>query len=359
LRTAYEREPGDFWINIYLATYASDWSDGRGRYLGSLDEGIAHFRAALAARPTSAAVHSCLGNALHQRGDLDGAIAEQREAIRLNPDYAGAYSNLGGSLVQRGDLEEAIEACREAIRLDPEDAAAAQMNLAVALGAQGDYEGALAANREAVRLDPNDPEARSNLGATLHVLGDLEGAVAAYREALRLDPNDRVAAFNLVFAQTTITRNKRIAKARPRLAAVLAGEEKPESADDCLGFAALCYAEKRYEAAAGFYREAFRQDPKLTADLATMVRYRAACTAAHAGTPEWRKQAVAWLRADLELWDSAGAPNVELTLLALAHWKRDPDLASIRDGDDLPEECRNLWADVEALRTRLMTGASK
>lgn len=46
-----------------------------------------------------------------------------------------------------------------------------------------------------------------------------------------------------------------------------------------------------------------------------------------------------WLRADLE----AGVdPKM------LQHWKRDPDFVGVRDGDDLPEEWRKLWADVDA-----------
>ena len=32
----------------------------------------------------------------------------------------------------------------------------------------------------------------------------------------------------------------------------------------------------------------------------------------------------------------------------LQHWKRDPDFAGVRDGDDLTEGWRKLWTDVDA-----------
>ena len=77
------------------------------------------------------------------------------------------------------------------------------------------------------------------------------------------------------------------------------------------------------------------------------------------GRAELRRQAVAWLRAELAAWagrlkddpkDGAGARR------ALGYWKSNIDLASLRDAeavDKLPEDerdaCRKLWADVNAL----------
>ena len=36
----------------------------------------------------------------------------------------------------------------------------------------------------------------------------------------------------------------------------------------------------------------------------------------------------------------------------LAHWHKDPDLAPIRDGDELPETLHSFWEQVDALRQR-------
>jgi len=352
LRAAYEKEPGDFWINFHLATFAAGWSAERGRYEGSLDEGIAHFLAALALRPTSAGTHNNLGNALYQKGDLDGAIAQHREAIRFNPNLAMAHSNLGAMLYEAGDPDGAVAACREAIRLEPDDAAA-HTNLGIALGALGDWDGSVTEHREAIRLDPTDAELHTNLGAALHMKGDFDGAIAAYRESVRLNPADTVAQYNLVFAQTKKAMEERIASARPRLAAILRGEQQPKSAEDCLGLASLCAQNKNDAAAARFYRQAFQEKPELGADPRTALRYSAVCAAARVGTEEWCAQAVAWLRADLEVWKSSGAANARLATLSLSHWKRDGDLASIRDADDLPDAFKQLWIDIDALLAQL------
>ena len=71
------------------------------------------------------------------------------------------------------------------------------------------------------------------------------------------------------------------------------------------------------------------------------------------------KQAREWLRADLESWGNrvGGTPkDRELVKTTLAHWKADTDLVGIRDPAALAklpeaerEECRKLWADVDAL----------
>jgi hypothetical protein len=73
-----------------------------------------------------------------------------------------------------------------------------------------------------------------------------------------------------------------------------------------------------------------------------------------------RAQALAWLRAELASWATLAdktAPEARRQLAAtLAHWRKDPDLAGVRDPtalDALPEPeraaWRKLWADVDAL----------
>jgi hypothetical protein len=73
-----------------------------------------------------------------------------------------------------------------------------------------------------------------------------------------------------------------------------------------------------------------------------------------------RKQALAWLRADLALWTSKldrGKPADRAAVQqALRHWHQDTDLAGLRDAAavaKLPAEEQKqfsqLWADVAAL----------
>ena len=121
------------------------------------------------------------------------------------------------------------------------------------------------------------------------------------------------------------------------------------------------------------YADAFAAEPKLAADPNTWHRYDAACSAAlAAGQSEdarllpdkavcmFRHWALGWLRADLTTYARlAGQTNPAVTQAIqerLAHWRRDPDLASVRYPqtiDRLPENeraaWRALWRDVDEL----------
>jgi serine/threonine-protein kinase len=162
-----------------------------------------------------------------------------------------------------------------------------------------------------------------------------------------------------------------------RLPAILKGTEKPANAVERIEFARLCILEKLYAAAARLYADAFTLTPDLAEDLRTGNRYNAACAAALAGCgrssdgaelgdaerAHWRAQARQWLRADLDAW----AKKLESGLAAaraqvqemLARWQKDPDLAGLRDPEELKklppaerQECRTLWSDLDALLKR-------
>jgi regulator of sirC expression with transglutaminase-like and TPR domain len=131
---------------------------------------------------------------------------------------------------------------------------------------------------------------------------------------------------------------------------MLAGEERPRDAVERVALAELLYAKSRHAESARMYAEAFAED----AALAEHHRYNAACSAsleaARAGTDaaEWRGRALEWLRADLDAREKARS----MLVATLEHWKRDPDLAVVRDSlDELPkperEAWRSLWAEVD------------
>jgi hypothetical protein len=96
---------------------------------------------------------------------------------------------------------------------------------------------------------------------------------------------------------------------------VLEGLVQPRDAAERIAFADLCRKplKQRYAAAARFYAEAFAAEPKLAEDLRVQARYNAACAATVASCgqgkdaaglnakerPRLRRQALAWLRADL------------------------------------------------------------
>jgi hypothetical protein len=104
-------------------------------------------------------------------------------------------------------------------------------------------------------------------------------------------------------------------------------------------------------------------------------RYRAACAASLAGGGQGaaadldgqerarlREQALGWLRADLAQWETALSDPSQARAAGqrLRGWQTDPNLAGLREDDALenyPEAerkaFRQLWHDVETLRTRL------
>jgi hypothetical protein len=168
---------------------------------------------------------------------------------------------------------------------------------------------------------------------------------------------------------------ERAAVLAPKLPAVLLGEASPANADEAVTLAEMCQEyKKRHVAAVRLYADAFAAESKLANDLQAGHRYNAACSAALAAAGQGedagkledkerarlRKQALDWLRADLDLSAKQvekGKPPVRAVVLKkLQHWQKDTDLASLRDAaalEKLPEAeraaCQKLWTDVAAL----------
>jgi serine/threonine-protein kinase len=387
---------------------------------GDLAGAIAQYQEAIALDPKDAGAHNNLGIALKAKGNLAGAMAEYKQAIVLDPNYVPAHSNLGVALEAQGDLAGAIAEYKRAIAIDPKLArlnyndpklAKLHYNLGNALQTQGDLAGAIAEYKRAITIDPNDAKAHNNLGAALKAHGDLAGAIAEYRQATTLDPKHAGAHANLgqallrqgrfteahaatgralgLLPPTHPLRNgvtqqlrqcEQWQKLDAKLPAILNGDIKPADIGEQLALAQLCQQlKKRYAAAARFFACAFTANPKLADDLRRQHRYNAACAAALAAagqgedaTPlddkeraRWRRQALAWLRADLALWakhlDHATPQTCALVQGTLRHWQTDADLAGLRDpgaqaqlSEDEREACRKLWAEVKALWTRCL-----
>src|SRR5262249_55221268 len=152
------------------------------------------------------------------------------------------------------------------------------------------------------------------------------------------------------------------------------GHDKPRDAIEGIEFADLAYNTNQFGASARLYAESLRANSQLAADVRASHRYNAACAAALAGAgrggdkppldeptrARWRKQALDWLRADLDYWArqaETGKPEAgDLVSQELQHWKADIDLAGIRDEtaikalpDDEQKACRALWAKVDEL----------
>jgi tetratricopeptide (TPR) repeat protein len=367
------------------------------------------YHKAIALNPKLPAAHYNLGyNLLDQKKPAEAEVAF-RKAVALKPAYARVYHDLAAmytnrcqTLAEQKKFPEAEETCRKAIALEP-NLAEAYNNLGNILRAQAKLAEAEVVYRKAIALKPDLATAYNGLGNVLHSLKKPADAEAAFRKAIALQRDfaaaynglgnllrdqkklaEAVAAFRkadqLVFYHPIIRNNlrqaERLLELDTKLAAILAGKDRPASPKEAVEFGVIAAYRDHYPAAVRFFADAFKEDPKLGDNLQAQHRYEAAWCAALAaagkgtdaaalGEPQraaLRQQALDWLRADLKAYsallekDRAAAPAVHQRL---AHWLADSDLAGVRDRaavDKLPESERDawkkLWADVEALHKR-------
>jgi tetratricopeptide (TPR) repeat protein len=262
-----------------------------------------------------------------------------QKVISLEPSHFGAHCELGRLLREKGAHEDAVRSFREAIRAKPDDIWA-HCDLGFAFRDQGQFAEALAALRRGHELGTKNPNWK-------------QPSAQWVRECERLVELDQL------------------------LPAILQGDKQPANATERLELSHLCHLKRWYAAAAKLAQEAFAAQLELANALKTSRRYNAACAAALAGSGQgedagklsdaertrWRKQALAWLRADLALLTQHLETNTpqarRFVQQTLKHWQRDADLAALRDlpalanlPADEQEACKQLWADAEALLAR-------
>jgi tetratricopeptide (TPR) repeat protein len=371
---------------------------------GKIDGAIEAYRKAIRLKPDFAVPHNNLALIFYQQGKLDDAAVEFREAIRIIPNYVPARNNLGAVLMARGDIDGALSSYLEVVRLKP-DFAQGHYNVGTVYYARRDYVRAAAEFREAIRLQPDYMEAHHNLGSTLSDNKHLDEAISEFNEAIRLKPDDAESFCRLGLTQRRkglltdslnniktghdlgtkspewrhssadwLREGQKLVELDKRLREILGGQETLTDPMDLLSLASLCSIKKFYANAARFYEQAFAEQPTLADDMDENNRYNAACSAALAASDqgmvdpplneatraEWRAKALSWLRADFAVWNKsleAGPPQEKPRIRqTLDNWKREDDLASIRDNvaiDKLPhieqEGFRALWSDVDRL----------
>jgi serine/threonine-protein kinase len=339
--------------------------------LGDLEQAVVSLRTAVRLRPNDATYHFALANALDRATHLDEAVASYREAVRLKPDYAQAHNNLGNALAKQGELDSAVKAYRSALRFKP-DHVRACCNLAAALHEQGRIDEAIASCREALRIQPSSAQAYFFLGLYVQEQGRLDEARDALRRAHEL--GQRTPGWTQPAARKLKDCERLLAR-ETELSAYRAGTAKPADVAACLDLAYLCLHGRSFPvAAARLYRQAFTEQPTLSGDLQEGHRYRAARAAALAGLgrgddagqlseeerADWRRQALAWLRTDLEAWrerSEGGSAVLRGTIKkTLRRWRQDEALCGLREAealahlpDDMANACRRLWDDVDRL----------
>jgi protein O-mannosyl-transferase len=163
---------------------------------GNLGDAVNHYNAALRADPNMVEARTNVANALVRQGKATEAAAQYLEAIRIQPNYAEAHNGLGSLLSDQGKIAEAIGHYREALRLKP-DFADARNNLAAALAGQGNIDGAIHEFSEAIKIKPDSADFHYNLGVMLKTKGDVRGAAAEFQAALKLNPAHASARLGL------------------------------------------------------------------------------------------------------------------------------------------------------------------
>ncbi|HEX6209674.1 MAG TPA: tetratricopeptide repeat protein, partial [Methylomirabilota bacterium] len=113
MQARLRKYPGDFVAHVNLG--ALHQSARR------MDQALAHFEAAVQARPRHAGARNSLGAALLEAGRLDRAIAELAAAVREAPDYVPARYNLGNALLAAGRPADAIPHLQHVLGQTPGD----------------------------------------------------------------------------------------------------------------------------------------------------------------------------------------------------------------------------------------------
>jgi serine/threonine protein kinase/Flp pilus assembly protein TadD len=348
------------------------------RTRGVTDEALATLRTACLVQPDYVEARLVYAEALSTRGYHEDALVELRHAFRFRPNNPAALLLLGRVLCGAGRVDEGIKALQSCLARN-KGYADAHFFLGLALEMKGLEEKAEAEFRKAVDFEQDHGKAYVQLGRNLRDQGRFKEALEVYQQGTRRASSEREAGICRTCAvecQNDLNREARLPQVLrdglPR------GDEK-----EYVNYAQLAFRKQLLGAAAKWYREAFALDRALADDLSKAHRYEAAAAAVKVACglskdaesvdaqtrAQWRKQALAWLRADQALHDQvlrsgsvADRDRVRQTLLEL---KRGSWLACVRDPaaqlklpDDELKSWIGFWNDVETLLARTNTEAS-
>jgi eukaryotic-like serine/threonine-protein kinase len=362
-----ERAVADFSEAVELASNrASAWSSRADCYsdLGQYDKAVADYSKAVELEPTNAQLWHARGVCYCDRlGQPAKAVTDFSTAIELNPKYMNAWCNRGIAHFKLGQYDKAVADCSRAIELDPTHAHALNIR-ADCYRALGEPEKAVTDRSRAVELGPNDAWAHINLGQALKQNGQ-------FREALgELRRGHEIGSRGPRWAQPSaqwVRQCERLIELDEKLQGTLENKTTLSSADERIELAGLCSLKRRHRAAVRFYEDAFSAKLALAIDLGASHRYNAACAAALAGCGQGndadkldakersrlRRQALDWLRADLDDWRRVLDEKPEKISPAITNQMRhsleDIDFAGVRGQQalaKLPEEERKPWQEL-------------
>ncbi|HLY53014.1 MAG TPA: sulfotransferase [Steroidobacteraceae bacterium] len=221
---------------------------------------------------------------LEEQGQLEQAAGMLARATAMRPDFADAHNDLGRLLLSLGRAEAAIASCRRALTLRPRFAAALG-NLANAERARGALAAAIDGYRQVIALEPALAEAHRNLGSALIESGQPQAGMECLRRALELRPDYTAAVVQLT---AELGRSGRAAEAVPYYERLIACDRRAEVLND---FGTLLAALRRFEAAAGCFRDGLSRAPRdarLHANLAHVLH----CLGDHGGAIDHGRRAI-------------------------------------------------------------------
>ncbi|MBN2096905.1 MAG: tetratricopeptide repeat protein [Candidatus Omnitrophica bacterium] len=140
--------------------------------------------------PSSAKVHSNLGDIYFHNGFMDQAVAEFKQAIKFDPYSVMAHYNLAGAYAQKEFFDLAIDEYQQTLRLVPQAAIVYNKLNQV-------YQQAVLYYQQAIDLDPTNGLAHYNLGVIYERKGLLKQAVSEYEQAIKLKSGFTQAHNNL------------------------------------------------------------------------------------------------------------------------------------------------------------------
>jgi tetratricopeptide (TPR) repeat protein len=345
----------------------------RDESFAQLDKAIAKFNDTIALNKEYADAWYSLGNASRDRGHIQAAIAAFEKTTVLKPKSADANFNLGNLLLKVGQYPRAVKAYQAALAANP-DYLAAYTNLGYALSEQGAFVEAQKTYSQFLARKRDDPRGSANLAGALSWQGRYGEALAVVTQARDKLPAGSEPRKHL---EGMVQQYRQFVDLEGKLPAILNGRLTPASTKEKLLLGEICLTKKWYAAAAGFYKEALVEQPDLAANLSDGYRYDAARAAVLAGSGQgedlsptqageqvrWRKQALAWLQADLALCartaDQRG-PLPPLSIIqTLQRLRHHVHFSGVRGAAiaNLPPDERaawhSLWVDVDTLLKRI------
>ncbi|MGO9992515.1 MAG: tetratricopeptide repeat protein [Steroidobacteraceae bacterium] len=147
------------------------------------ERAVEFLKRALPQKPTNAAAHKHLAQALADLGRFAESILSYAIAIALRPGFADAYIGLANALRELDRLDEALMSCDRAIALRP-DVARGYICRALILRSMQRPEEMLAACDKALLTQPELSDTWDKLGAALREMNQLEEALMVFETAI-------------------------------------------------------------------------------------------------------------------------------------------------------------------------------